>query len=294
MTTLADAEDTQADIRPALQATMRAISGINDLEVLLVDPDQTTVSQPDITEQSTKTVRLEISACFSSHSNLILRRGYSDALALRLRYHNAQTDQMLRPQGIAAAAIFDALEQARIESYGCRYLKGVSKNLLAVLDNELHRKGLDRVSSQHQVPISEAVALLFRKKTATADLPLVVRKVLSFWQGWLDQQFGEELAALVSSQSDQKKYAAISRQLIDRLELTDDPGPEIEIDDKSAAGLTDISGAAELDKDGGIEEIMGIRHADLSIEGVQFHPESILTRCGHDLLQNFINSTEQG
>ncbi len=45
--------------------------------------------------------------------------------------------------------------------------------------------------------------------------------------------------------------------------------------------------------DGGIEEIMGIRHADLSIEGVQFHPESILTRCGHDLLQNFINTTEQ-
>jgi len=45
--------------------------------------------------------------------------------------------------------------------------------------------------------------------------------------------------------------------------------------------------------DGGIEEIMGVRHTDLPIEGVQFHPESILTRCGHDLLQNFINTTEQ-
>jgi len=45
--------------------------------------------------------------------------------------------------------------------------------------------------------------------------------------------------------------------------------------------------------DSGIEEIMGIRHAELAIEGVQFHPESILTRCGHDLLQNFINTTEQ-
>ena len=44
---------------------------------------------------------------------------------------------------------------------------------------------------------------------------------------------------------------------------------------------------------GGIEEIMGIRHKTLSIEGVQFHPESILTRCGHDLLQNFINTTRQ-
>ena len=45
---------------------------------------------------------------------------------------------------------------------------------------------------------------------------------------------------------------------------------------------------------GGIEEIMGVRHNTLSIEGVQFHPESILTRCGHDLLQNFINTTRQG
>ena len=45
--------------------------------------------------------------------------------------------------------------------------------------------------------------------------------------------------------------------------------------------------------DGEIEEIMGLKHKSLPIEGVQFHPESILTRCGHDLLQNFINTTRQ-
>jgi len=43
--------------------------------------------------------------------------------------------------------------------------------------------------------------------------------------------------------------------------------------------------------DGGIEEIMGIRHRDLAIEGVQFHPESILTEHGHDLLKNFLSMT---
>jgi anthranilate synthase component II len=40
--------------------------------------------------------------------------------------------------------------------------------------------------------------------------------------------------------------------------------------------------------DGSFDEIMGVKHRTLPIEGVQFHPESILTRCGHDLLRNFL------
>jgi len=41
-------------------------------------------------------------------------------------------------------------------------------------------------------------------------------------------------------------------------------------------------------EDGSMEEIMGIQHKTLAIQGVQFHPESILTQHGHDLLENFL------
>jgi anthranilate synthase component 2 len=42
------------------------------------------------------------------------------------------------------------------------------------------------------------------------------------------------------------------------------------------------------DEVGKLDEIMGVRHKTLDIEGVQFHPESILTEFGHDLLRNFL------
>ncbi|MCB1666800.1 MAG: aminodeoxychorismate/anthranilate synthase component II [Porticoccaceae bacterium] len=43
------------------------------------------------------------------------------------------------------------------------------------------------------------------------------------------------------------------------------------------------------DEQGRVDEIMGVRHREYAIEGVQFHPESILTEYGHDLLQNFLS-----
>ena len=42
------------------------------------------------------------------------------------------------------------------------------------------------------------------------------------------------------------------------------------------------------DDNGELDEIMGVRHKEYAIEGMQFHPESILTQHGHDMLKNFL------
>jgi anthranilate synthase component 2 len=59
------------------------------------------------------------------------------------------------------------------------------------------------------------------------------------------------------------------------------------IDRDSIPDCLEITAWTE-DADGSLDEIMGVRHKELTIEGVQFHPESILTEHGHALLRNFL------
>ena len=60
------------------------------------------------------------------------------------------------------------------------------------------------------------------------------------------------------------------------------------IDKQSLPNCLELT-AWTVNDDGSVDEIMGVRHKKLAIEGVQFHPESILTEHGHELLRNFLN-----
>lgn len=61
------------------------------------------------------------------------------------------------------------------------------------------------------------------------------------------------------------------------------------VDPDSLPDVLEVT-AWTLEADGAREEIMGLRHRHLPVEGVQFHPESILTEHGHALLRNFLDS----
>jgi len=60
------------------------------------------------------------------------------------------------------------------------------------------------------------------------------------------------------------------------------------VDAKSLPDCLDVIAWTE-DENGDIDEIMGVRHKELAVEGVQFHPESILSEHGHALLNNFLS-----
>ena len=64
------------------------------------------------------------------------------------------------------------------------------------------------------------------------------------------------------------------------------------VDRASVPAVLEVT-AWTQDADGGIDEIMGFRHKALPIEGVQFHPESILTEHGHALLRNFLHEVRK-
>jgi len=61
------------------------------------------------------------------------------------------------------------------------------------------------------------------------------------------------------------------------------------VDKKTIPNSLEITAWTQHD-DGSFDEVMGLRHQEHKVEGVQFHPESLMTRNGHDLLRNFLGS----
>ena len=70
----------------------------------------------------------------------------------------------LQPGGQQARAVFEAVEQARIEAIGARRMDGVAKNLNAMLDDRFHRGKFNEITERADAPIEDALALMVRDR----------------------------------------------------------------------------------------------------------------------------------
>ncbi|HEX2265571.1 MAG TPA: hypothetical protein VHH14_04750, partial [Solirubrobacterales bacterium] len=157
-------------------------------------------------------------------------RGAADAIALRLRHHDAKLHARLMPGSEAGRATYEALEQARCEAIGARQMAGVAGNLAAALDERYRRQGYDRVTERDQVPVAEAMRLLAREALTGAAPPSHARQAVELWRSWVDARIGRDLQRLGRLMGDQDAYAREVRRLLADLEmdagLEDEPEAE--------------------------------------------------------------------
>src|SRR5436190_11969602 len=97
-------------------------------------------------------------------SDAAVVRGHADSIALKLACHDPLVHRKLVPGGQQARAVFDAVEQARVEAIGARRMSGVAKNLTAMLDDKFHRGKFDDITDRADAPIEDAIALMVRER----------------------------------------------------------------------------------------------------------------------------------
>ncbi len=175
-------------------------------------------------------------------------RGEADALALRLRHHDAGTHARRRPASDASRAIYDAAEEARCESLGARRMEGVAENLAAILEQRCRNKGLHRVVEREGAPLAEVVGLVVREKLTGRAPPPSAARALELSRPWLEEKIGADLAGLADAIADQDAFARHLRRLIAHLDLADqDAASEADNPDPEAGddAAEDAEGQAE-------------------------------------------------
>ncbi|AJR24006.1 MULTISPECIES: cobaltochelatase subunit CobT [Sphingobium] len=169
-----------------------------------------------------------------------LARGFADANALRLRHHNARIHNAAAPADATARAVYDAVEQARVEAIGSRAMEGVRANLNHALDLKLKSDPIRRARSADEVPLSTALALKVRERLTGQAAPKDVRAGLAMVDQWIEDKAGADLDALAMAIDDQRAFQKLTSAMLEHLQLidadvppeTDDSEPQEEGEDE--------------------------------------------------------------
>jgi cobaltochelatase CobT len=249
---MSDAESPAEIFKRSTAATVRAIAERGDVQVTYgADPASASGTR----------VKLPTPGREISHEEAAQYRGAADAVALRLRYHDEAVHQRRLPAGETARAVYDAVEQARVEALGARRMVGVAHNLTAMLDERYRRQGYERMTERSDVTLAEAVRLLTREQLTGEAPPRAARKVVDSWRPFLEGKIGKDIAELERAVRDQEAYGKVARRLIQDLDLAD--GEDADSSD-DAEGEGDEAENSEGQTEGGESSASG---SEASLEG---------------------------
>jgi cobaltochelatase CobT len=224
---------------------LRAIAGKPALEVTFA------ADRPSL---SGLKVRLPEPPRKLTRHDVAITRGIADSLALRLACHDPAVHRANAPRGKSARAVFDAVEQARVEALGARRMSGVAGNLTAMLEDRYHRGNYHEVTDRADAPLEDAVALMVRERLTGATPPASSRKIVDLWREWIEDRAGKDLARLTGSIENQGRFANTVRDLLVSLRMDDSQGADAgeepeegdrESGDDAAEGASESAEGAE-------------------------------------------------
>ncbi len=217
-------ESPNEPFKRAVTGCLRALAKKPDLEVSFA------AERPGLAGGK---VRLPEPARKLNKQEAAIVRGHADAVALKLACHDPAVHRKLIPGGQQARAVFDAVEQARVESIGARRMSGVAKNLSAMLDDKFHRGKFDDITDRADAPIEEALAMMVRERLTGLAPPPAAKKLVDLWRPLLEDKAGRGLDRLDSLIEDQQRFGDAVHDLLDSLDMGEDRNRDSEDEETS-------------------------------------------------------------
>jgi cobaltochelatase CobT len=250
----------------AVSVCTRAIAGKGDLEVSFA------AERPGLAGGK---VRLPEPPRRLNEREAAIVRGHADSIALRLACHDPGVHRKLVPGGQQARAVFEAVEQARVEAIGSRRMGGVAKNLAAMLDDRFHRGKYDEITDRADAPIEEAIAMIVRERLTGETPPATARKLVELWRPLIEDRAGRNLDRLERVLNDQRRFGDVVHDLLDSLDMGEDrssDSEEEEGEEGDQENRSDESGEDGEASDSADRERMSLEESDTSADEM---PESV-------------------
>ncbi|MBV9433629.1 MAG: cobaltochelatase subunit CobT, partial [Hyphomicrobiales bacterium] len=182
-----------------------------------------------------------------SAEDVAVLRGHAASMALKLACHDPAVHRRLAPQGPEARALFDCVEQARVEAIGAKRMQGVASNLSAMLQDRYHRGAkYEDITDRADAPIEDAVALMVRERLTGEPPPPAARKIVDLWRAEIEAKAGTELDRLDGKVDDQRAFARIIRDVLAHLDMAE----AAELDNEEDADSDDDQSDEDKQQDG--------------------------------------------
>lgn len=235
-------------VRRALAGCVRSIAGKTEVEVTFAN------ERPGITAER---IRLPELSRRPTLQELSVTRGLGDAMALRLACHDTRLHNAMAPGGTDARAIFDAVEQARIESVGALRMAGVARNLAEMHAEKYAKANFAGVLAKEDAPVGEALAMLVREKLTGEAPPASAGQVLDLWRPFFDETIGDQFANLGPLVEDQQAFGKAVRHMLASMGMAEDMGEDSNEPEQSEDSSDEDQPRSEEQSDESMEEEAG-------------------------------------